>query len=105
RLSAAASGEPDEVVTAASLARGRDALQPDLEAGTSQPAGECRVVRERPHAEHAMRAEGGSRFGQAPVSIQVFVALVRERIGSVVDVQQDGVVVSAGTPDAHADVL
>src|SRR6188768_4294741 len=66
------------------------------EPGFLQPPRERRIARRRPHREHPAGRQRGLGGPQAGERIDAPVLLVDQRVGAVVDVEQDRVVAPGG---------
>ena len=83
---------------------GVDPVFADLQARASQPLGKGVTGMGRPHPQHASWPQGPRRRGQARTAVQPVIAGPCQAIGTVVDVEQDGVPAAAGRTQTLGDI-
>ena len=96
-------GQPHQVAAAGARV-GTHVLDPRVESGAAQPAREAVRVERRPHGEVTIDPQGLAGAQEAGHAVQRRVRGCRERLGTVVDVHEDGVVPRLGAGDGAVDV-
>ena len=93
-------GEPDGVGAAfGAFVGGGDRVFADIEAGFAQDFGKCLVGAGRPYGEQAAAFEGRLNLTQALEGVKAVVVVAVEGGRTVINVEDDGVVVTLGLAD------